>query len=80
MKARITLITLGVDDLPHPSNARAILLADLDKLIEHIRNGYLKPSDIVTHRVPLEHIAEGYHIFSAKLDNCIKPLVVPSAA
>jgi threonine dehydrogenase-like Zn-dependent dehydrogenase len=28
-------------------------------LFEHIRNGYLKPSDIVTHRIPLEHIAEG---------------------
>jgi S-(hydroxymethyl)glutathione dehydrogenase/alcohol dehydrogenase len=47
------------------------------RLFEHIRNGYLKPSDIVTHRIPLEHIAEGYHIFSAKLDNCIKPLIVP---
>ena len=49
------------------------------RLFEHIRNGYLKPSDIVTHRIPLEHIAEGYHIFSAKLDDCIKPLIVPSA-
>jgi threonine dehydrogenase-like Zn-dependent dehydrogenase len=50
------------------------------RLFEHIRNGYLKPSDIITHRIPLEHIAEGYHIFSAKLDDCIKPLVVPSPA
>jgi hypothetical protein len=49
------------------------------RLFEHVRNGYLKPSDIVTHRIPLEHIAEGYHIFSAKLDGCIKPLIVPSA-
>lgn len=49
------------------------------RLFEHIRNGYLKPNDLVTHRIPLEHIAEGYHIFSAKLDNCIKPIVVPSA-
>jgi alcohol dehydrogenase len=48
------------------------------RLFEHIRNGYLKPSDIVTHRIPLEHIAEGYHIFSAKLDGCIKPLIIPS--
>jgi hypothetical protein len=30
--------------------------------------------------VPLEDIAEGYHIFSAKLDGIIKPLVVPTAA
>ncbi|WP_129785234.1 zinc-dependent alcohol dehydrogenase [Promicromonospora panici] len=50
------------------------------RLFEHMRNGYLTPSDIVTHRIPLEHIAEGYHIFSAKLDGCIKPLVVPGAA
>lgn len=50
------------------------------RLFEHVRNGYLTPSDIVTHRIPLEHIAEGYHLFSSKLDGIIKPLVVPSAA
>ncbi|RIX30446.1 zinc-dependent alcohol dehydrogenase [Amnibacterium setariae] len=50
------------------------------RLFEHIRNGHLKPSEIVTHRVPLEHIAEGYHLFSAKLDDCIKVLVEPGAA
>jgi threonine dehydrogenase-like Zn-dependent dehydrogenase len=49
------------------------------RLFEHVRNGHLRPSEIVTHRFPLEHIAEGYHVFSAKLDGCIKPLVVPSA-
>ncbi len=49
------------------------------RLFEHIRNGHLTPSDIVTHRIPLEHIAEGYHMFSAKLDDCIKTVVVPSA-
>ncbi|GAA2725375.1 zinc-dependent alcohol dehydrogenase [Cellulomonas aerilata] len=49
------------------------------RLFEHLQNGYFKPSDIVTHRIPLEHIAEGYHIFSNKLDGCIKPLVVPNA-
>ncbi len=49
------------------------------RLFEHVRNGYLKPSELVTHRIPLEHIAEGYHLFSAKLDDVIKPLVVPSA-
>ena len=50
------------------------------RLFEHVRNGYLKPSDMITHRFPLEEIAEGYHVFSAKLDGVIKPLVVPSAA
>jgi len=46
------------------------------RLLEHVRNGYLRPSDIVTHRIPLEDVAEGYHMFSAKLDDCIKPVVL----
>jgi alcohol dehydrogenase len=50
------------------------------RLFEHVRNGYFRPSEVVTHRIPLEHINEGYHIFSAKLDGCIKPLVVPTPA
>ncbi len=50
------------------------------RLFEHVRNGYLKPSELITHRIPLEHIAEGYHMFSAKLDGIIKPVVVPDAA
>jgi S-(hydroxymethyl)glutathione dehydrogenase/alcohol dehydrogenase len=50
------------------------------RLFEHVRNGHIKPSELVTHRIPLEHIAEGYHIFSAKLDGIIKPIVVPSVA
>src|SRR4051795_6993368 len=44
------------------------------RLLEHIQAGYLKPSELITHRVPLEHIEEGYHIFSSKLDGCIKTL------
>jgi threonine dehydrogenase-like Zn-dependent dehydrogenase len=47
------------------------------RLLEHIQAGHLKPSDIITHRIPLEHIAEGYHLFSAKLDGCIKTVIVP---
>jgi alcohol dehydrogenase len=50
------------------------------RLFEHVRNGYLTPSDIVTHRIPLEHIAEGYHMFSAKLDGMIKPIIVVDGA
>jgi threonine dehydrogenase-like Zn-dependent dehydrogenase len=50
------------------------------RMFEHVRNGYLTPRDMVTHRFPLEDIAEAYHVFSAKLDGCIKPLVLPSAA
>jgi threonine dehydrogenase-like Zn-dependent dehydrogenase len=50
------------------------------RLLGHIRNGYLKPSDIVTHRLPLEAVDEGYHLFSAKLDGCIKTIITMDAA
>src|SRR5215212_9002045 len=50
------------------------------RMFEHVKNGYITPRDMVTHRFPLEHIADGYHVFSAKLDGISKPLVVPSAA
>ena len=52
----------------------------LPKLIDHVMSGRVKPSEIVTHRVPLEEVAEAYHIFSAKLDNCIKPILIPPSA
>ena len=50
------------------------------RMFEHVRNGHLTPRAMVTHRFPLEHIAEAYHVFSAKLDGCIKPLILPAAA
>jgi threonine dehydrogenase-like Zn-dependent dehydrogenase len=50
------------------------------RLLEHIQAGYLKPNDLVTHRIPLEQIAEGYHLFSSKLDGIIKPIIIPNAA
>jgi len=50
------------------------------RLFEHIRNGYITPCEIVTHRFPLDEISQAYHIFASKLDGCVKPLVVPDAA
>ncbi|QEC53544.1 threonine dehydrogenase-like Zn-dependent dehydrogenase [Anseongella ginsenosidimutans] len=52
----------------------------LPKLISHIQSGYINPKAIVTHRVPLEEVADAYHIFSSKLDNCIKPVLIPPSA
>ncbi|CCH53406.1 alcohol dehydrogenase GroES domain protein [Fibrisoma limi BUZ 3] len=52
----------------------------LPRLIEHIKNGILDPKAMITHRVPLEEVSEAYHIFSAKLDNCIKPVLIPPSA
>ncbi|MBE98643.1 glutathione-dependent formaldehyde dehydrogenase [Flavobacterium sp. D11R37] len=52
----------------------------LPRLIEHVKNGVLNPKEMITHRVPLEEVAEAYHIFSAKRDNCIKPVLIPPSA
>lgn len=49
----------------------------LPRLIDHIKSGYINPKEIITHRIPLKEIADAYHIFSAKLDNCIKPILIP---
>jgi threonine dehydrogenase-like Zn-dependent dehydrogenase len=52
----------------------------LPRLIEHIQAGRLKPSEIITHRIPLEEISDAYHMFSSKLDNMIKPVLIPPSA
>ena len=52
----------------------------LPRLIEHVREGNIIPKDLITHRIPLKDVAEGYHIFSRKLDNCIKPVLIPPGA
>ncbi|RYE93317.1 MAG: glutathione-dependent formaldehyde dehydrogenase, partial [Oxalobacteraceae bacterium] len=52
----------------------------LPRLIEHVQSGVLNPKALITHRLPLEEVAEGYHLFSDKLDNCIKPILIPPRA
>ena len=49
----------------------------LPKMIEHVRAGHINPKALITHRVPLEDVADAYHIFAAKLDGCIKPVLLP---
>lgn len=52
----------------------------LPRLIEHVRTGVLNPKALITHRVPLEYVADAYRIFAAKLDHCIKPVLLPAAS
>lgn len=59
---------------------QAVVKRHLPRLIEHIQACRIKPSEVITHRFPLEAVADAYHIFSSKLDNCIKPVLVPPAA
>ena len=56
---------------------QAAVKAHLPRLIEHVKNGIINPKEIITHRIPLEEVAEGYHLMSTKLDNCIKPVLIP---
>jgi threonine dehydrogenase-like Zn-dependent dehydrogenase len=59
---------------------QASVKRNLQRCIEHIQAGHIDPSAVITHRLPLEEIAEGYHMFSSKLDNIIKPMVIPPRA
>jgi threonine dehydrogenase-like Zn-dependent dehydrogenase len=52
----------------------------LPRLIEHVQNGILDPKALITHRIPLEEVSDAYRMFSAKLDNCIKPVLIPPSA
>jgi threonine dehydrogenase-like Zn-dependent dehydrogenase len=49
----------------------------LPKLIDHVLSGRLDPKGLITHRVPLAEVADAYRLFSSKLDNCIKTVLIP---
>jgi S-(hydroxymethyl)glutathione dehydrogenase / alcohol dehydrogenase len=53
---------------------------NVGRCFQHIEEGHINPKDVITHRFPLEEISEGYHVFSSKLDGCIKPMVIPPRA
>ena len=52
----------------------------LPKLIDHVMSGRLNPKGIISHRVPLEEVPDVYRMFSKKLDNIVKPLLIPPRA
>lgn len=52
----------------------------LPKMISHVQNGHIDPKALITHRFPLEEVSDAYRIFSAKLDECIKPVLIPPSA
>lgn len=59
---------------------QASVIELLPRLLEHIKEGRVDPKAIITHRVPMEEVADAYHIFSHKLDNCIKTVLIPPRA
>jgi threonine dehydrogenase-like Zn-dependent dehydrogenase len=52
----------------------------LPKLIDHVMAGRLNPKGLISHRIPMEYVSDAYRMFSAKLDNIIKPLLIPPRA
>lgn len=52
----------------------------LPKLIDHVMSGRLNPKGLISHRIPLEEVSDAYRMFSKKLDNIIKPLLIPPRA
>jgi threonine dehydrogenase-like Zn-dependent dehydrogenase len=44
----------------------------MQPLLEHIQNGDIDPTFIITHTLPLEQAPHGYHIFKNKLEDCEK--------
>lgn len=59
---------------------QASVIRLLPRLIDNVKSGILNPKELITHRIPLEEVSEAYHIFSSKLDNCIKTVLVPPTA
>ncbi|MCW2994491.1 MAG: Threonine dehydrogenase [Conexibacter sp.] len=49
----------------------------LAPLYEHIRNGDIDPSFVVTHRLPLGEAPNGYETFKHKQDECVKVVLKP---
>jgi threonine dehydrogenase-like Zn-dependent dehydrogenase len=52
----------------------------LPRLMTHIQEGRIQPHKVITHRMPLDEVADAYHLFSAKKDGCIKAVLVPPGA
>jgi len=49
----------------------------LRPLLNHIQNGDIDPSFVITHRLSLDEAPQGYEIFKHKRDNCIKVVLKP---
>jgi threonine dehydrogenase-like Zn-dependent dehydrogenase len=49
----------------------------LKPLYEHIKNGDIDPSFVITHKLGLDHAPDGYETFKHKQDECVKVVLNP---
>ncbi len=50
----------------------------IPRLLQHIQNGDIDPTLIITHHMSLEDAPHGYDIFSHKEDECVKVVLRPN--
>jgi threonine dehydrogenase-like Zn-dependent dehydrogenase len=51
----------------------------IDILLDYVRDGRVTLNDIITHRLPLSRVSDGYSMFKKKEDNCVKVVLDPWA-
>jgi threonine dehydrogenase-like Zn-dependent dehydrogenase len=49
----------------------------LGRLYDHVKNGDIDPSFVITHRLPLNEAPNGYETFKHKQDECVKVVLKP---
>ncbi len=49
----------------------------LQPLLEHIEQGKIDPTFLITHQLPLNEAPHAYKIFNSKEENCIKVVLRP---
>jgi threonine dehydrogenase-like Zn-dependent dehydrogenase len=49
----------------------------IDKLLQYVKEGKVILDDIITHRLPLTKISDGYSMFKKKEDRCVKVVLDP---
>lgn len=52
----------------------------MELLLGYIRDGRLKPLELISHRLPLEDASEAYRMFARKQDDVMKCVLVPPSA
>lgn len=56
---------------------QAPVIPYMQALYQLLANGKFDPSDIITHRLPIDDAEHGYHVFDTKTEDCIKVILKP---
>lgn len=56
---------------------QAPVIHNMPLLYKMVKEGKIDPTDIITHRLPLEQAEYGYSVFDEKKDGCIKVVLKP---